>query len=617
MTETGVSTKSKVGQASSEPMQMEKSLLQRLKNASPQICTILSRSRSLEEARRRLYQFLDSQQRALEMGFKETQYLERANIRECLAVFRNILAKRNEKVTGVSSLYYLYHLIRGDDVEVLQSVTEDFVEDLIHLFRGISGQSGIYDHMRRPTYLDMRGRRAAQARSRLLDGMYRSMDRFMARYPSGLNPKVVRRRQRNRQRILRYFSSRRKDWDDWHWHLQQVIRDERTLNCLVELTEEEGRQIARARANGLPFGITPFYLSLLDRTDSHRNDRAIRAQVIPPESYVSWMIQHKKDRELSADYMGEHDTSPMDLITRRYPQIVAFKPYNSCPQICVYCQRNWEIHQVLGPRALASQKAIRAALTWIRNHPAIREVLVTGGDPLVMSDNKLDALLRNLSEIDHVERIRLGTRLLVTIPQRFTASLVSLLGKYHVPAKREIVVVTHVEHLYEVTPEMVMAVARIRRRGIPVYNQLVFTTYNSRRFESAALRRQLRVIGIEPYYTFVAKGKEETESYRAPIARLLQEKREEVRLFSGMVRSDAAVFNVPRLGKSYLIAWQDHDVIMLTPDGRRIYEFFPWERNISPVDSFIHVDVPILSYLRRLEEMGENLDDYRTIWYYF
>ena len=146
MTETGVSTKSKVGQASSEPMQMEKSLLQRLKNASPQICAILSRSRSLEEARRRLYQFLDSQQRALEMGFKETQYLERANIRECLAVFRNILAKRNEKVTGVSSLYYLYHLIRGDDVEVLQSVTEDFVEDLIHLFRGISGQSGIYDH---------------------------------------------------------------------------------------------------------------------------------------------------------------------------------------------------------------------------------------------------------------------------------------------------------------------------------------------------------------------------------------------------------------------------------------------------------------------------------------
>lgn len=617
MTERGIPTESKVAQASSSPMQIGESFVRRLKNASGQICAILSRSRSLEEARRRLYQFLDGQQRALEMGLKEAQYLERANIRECLAVFRNILAKRNEKITGVSSLYYLYHLIRGDDLEVLQSVTEDFVEDMIHLFRGISGQSGIYDHMKRPTYLDMTGRKAAQVRSQLLDEMCLSMDRFVARYPSGLDPEVVRRRQRNRQRILRYFGSRRKDWDNWHWHLQHVIRDEQTLSCLVELTEEEGRQIARARANGLPFGITPFYLSLLDSAASHRDDGAVRAQVIPPESYVTWMIQHKKDRELSADYMGEHDTSPIDLITRRYPQIVAFKPYNSCPQICVYCQRNWEIHQVLGPRALASPKTLRAALTWIGDHPAIREVLVTGGDPLVLSDKKLDALLRDLSEIDHVERIRLGTRLLVTIPQRVTTSLVSLLDRYHVPATREIVVVTHVEHLYEVTPEMVKAVARIRRRGIPVYNQLVFTTYNSRRFESAALRRQLRVIGIEPYYTFVAKGKEETESYRAPIARLLQEKREEVRLFSGMVRSDAAVFNVPRLGKSYLIAWQDHDVIMLTPDGRRIYEFFPWERNISPVDSFIHIDVPILSYLKRLEEMDENLEDYRTIWYYF
>jgi lysine 2,3-aminomutase len=247
----------------------------------------------------------------------------------------------------------------------------------------------------------------------------------------------------------------------------------------------------------------------------------------------------------------------------------------------------------------------------------VREVLITGGDPLVMSDKRLEDLLERLSRIEHIERIRLGSRMPVTVPQRITKQLVRLLARYNVSSRREIVLVTHVEHISEITPEMELAVTLLRRQGIPVYNQLVFTVYNSRRFESAALRRQLRLIGIQPYYTFVAKGKEETEQYRAPIARLLQEKREEVRLFSGMVRTDHAVFNVPRLGKTYLIAWQDHDVIMITPDGRRVYEFFPWERNISPVDSFIHVDVPILRYLQRMEALGEDRDDYRTIWYYF
>lgn len=616
MTERAVATKFKAARTSPH-LGATESHVRRLKEASPQVFAILSRSRDLEEARRRLYRYLNGHQRALEMGMEKVRFLERANMRECLTVFRNILAKRNEKITGVSSLYYLYHLIKGDDPQALRPVTEDFVEELVHLFRGISGRSGIYDHMRRPTFLDMKGRRAAQARSKDLDGLCSSMDRFLARYWSGLDPEVVSERRRNRRRILRYFRGQRKDWNDWRWHLRHVIRDEKTLGTLVGLGEEEAQQIARARANGLPFGITPFYLSLMDADADRGRDGAVRAQVIPPESYVSWMIKHKKDKEFSADYMGEHDTSPIDLITRRYPQIVALKPYNSCPQICVYCQRNWEIHQVLGPQAQAPQSTLRAALAWIRDHPSIREVLITGGDPLVLSDGKLDALLGELSEIDHVERIRVGTRLLVTLPQRFTPSLTSLMAKYHQPAQREMVVVTHVEHLYEVTPEMARAVARIRRQGISVYNQLVFTTQNSRRFEGAALRRQLRLIGVEPYYTFVAKGKEETEFYRTPIARLLQEKREEVRLFSGMVRSDHAVFNVPRLGKSYLIAWQDHDVIMLTPDGRRVYEFFPWERNISPVESFIHVDVPILGYLRRIEEMGENREDYKTIWYYF
>jgi lysine 2,3-aminomutase len=594
-----------------------KDLIIRLREASPKLFLLIARSRDLKDARRRLYRDLNARQRALELGLKSLYALERANMRECLAVFRNILARRNERITGVSTLYFLYHLIKGDNPQDTWSVTEDFVEEMIFLFKGIAGRSGIYDLMGRPAFLNMHGKKAAQARSRLLDGLCHSMDRFLVRYPSGLDPEVIKRRRENRRRILNYFGGRVQDWADWQWHLGHIIRDEKTLGSQVNLTAGEVRQIARARANGIPFGITPFYLSLMDIDASRRYDAAIRAQVIPPESYVNWMVRHKEDRMISADFMGERDTSPVELVTRRYPQIVILKPYSSCPQICVYCQRNWEIHRVAEPPAKVPKKSLRKALTWIREHPTIKEVLITGGDPLVLSDEKLAALLDQLSDIDHVERIRLGTRLLVTIPQRFTSSLVNLLASYQRLARREMVVVTHVEHLSEVTPEMAQAVARIRKKGIPVYNQLVFTTYNSRRFESVALRRQLRLIGVEPYYTFVTKGKEETEQYRTPIARLLQEKREEARLFSGMVRADHAVFNVPRLGKTYLIAGQDHEVIMLTPDGRRIYEFFPWERKITPVDSYIYTDVPILRYLRQLEEIGEDRKDYQTIWYYF
>jgi len=591
--------------------------LSRLKKASPQIYTIVSRSRTVEEARRRLYRYLSGHQRALQMGLERIQNLERGNMRECLSVFKNVLSRRNESLAGTSTLAHLYHLIHGTDPDLIRSVTTDFVEELVHLFRGVSGRSGIYDNLKRPSFLEMRGRRAARSRSRNLDTLVERMERYLFRYPSGLEPEVVARRRRHRTRILRYFNAKLDDWNDWRWHLRHVIRDEKTLSDLIQLTPGNIRQIARARAHGIPFGITPFYLSLMEQEAGSHYDLTIRAQVIPPESYVSWMIQHQQDRECSADFMGEHDTSPIDLVTRRYPQIVVLKPYNSCPQICVYCQRNWEIRQVLGPRAGASREALQKAIDWIGEHPSVKEVLVTGGDPLVLSDARLDAIMKRLSRIDHIERIRIGTRLPVTVPQRITPQLAALLARYQVPGGREVVVVTHVEHISEVTPEMIQAVDRFRRRGLEVYNQLVFTTFNSRRFESAALRRQLRLIGIQPYYTFITKGKEETEAYRAPIARLLQEKREEVRLFSGMVRTDHAVFNVPRLGKTYLIAGQDHDVIMIRPDGRRVYEFFPWERNISPVDSYVHIDVPIHSYLRRLEQMGENRDDYRTIWYYY
>jgi lysine 2,3-aminomutase len=161
------------------------------------------------------------------------------------------------------------------------------------------------------------------------------------------------------------------------------------------------------------------------------------------------------------------------------------------------------------------------------------------------------------------------------------------------------------------------AIQRFRSYGMEVYNQLVYTFYNSRRFEAALLRHKLRLIGVTPYYTFNTKGKEETDDYRVPIARLLQEQHEEARLMPGTVRTDEIVFNVPRLGKNYLRAKQHHDIISILPDGRRVYEFHPWEKKLFLVDTYVHKDVSIHSYLRRLKEAGEDITEYKTIWYYY
>jgi len=163
----------------------------------------------------------------------------------------------------------------------------------------------------------------------------------------------------------------------------------------------------------------------------------------------------------------------------------------------------------------------------------------------------------------------------------------------------------------------VHAVDRLRRAGIPVYNQLVYTFHVSRRFEATLLRRLLRRAGIDPYYTFSAKGKEETAEYRVPVARLLQEQKEEARILPGLARTDECVVNVPGLGKNHLRALQHRDLLGIRADGARLYEFHPWEKNIALQSSYVAEDVPILTYLRRLADLGERPEEYESIWHYY
>jgi len=596
---------------------LKKQKLTSLWNSNEELYTILKNSKNLEETRRKIYDYLNGEEKDIFYNTKNKHRLENINSRKCINILRNIISPFNEKRTQESALRDLRNLARSENGRFLRKISLGFIQEFIYLFKGIKGESGLYSFSGGDDFLSKKGQESANIRSEHLDRLAEYANYFMDRYPAGLDPKIKSKRERNKQRIMSFFDATEDDWRDWRWQLKNVIRNAETLKKLINLTQKETKAIELAEKSGMPFGITPYYVSLMDKASHRRYDHAVRAQVIPPYEYVKLYSEHKRSFKITADFMAERDTSPVKLVTRRYPEIAILKPYNTCFQICVYCQRNWEITDVLDVKAKPGKKQIEKAIQWFENHMEVIEILITGGDPFVLRNKDLIYLLDRISGIKHIQRIRFGTRAPVVLPFRFTEEVMEILASYHVPGKREIIVVTHIEHPYEVTDDLVAAVKRIKRKGISVYNQMVFTIENSRKFEAAALRRLLRVVGIDPYYTFVTKSKKEISRYKVPLARVLQERKEEARIMGGMARTDEAVYNIPRIGKNHVTSWQHHEVVMINPKGERYYEFHPWEKYISPVNTYIDKDVPIYEFLQELKERGENLSDYKTIWYYY
>lgn len=586
-----------------------------LKSKAPEIFAIAKQARSVDALRMALSRL------AHNMAFETFDDYDTFSagfimrVRDCAQVMVRLMTRRSDDIAGFSVVQAIMDVAQDKPRADLKPA---FFAELLYLFLGLQGRGPgqtLADLHLIPTRL--KDRRAAVERSRQLDDLSAEVQLRIDKSASGLHETAVQRRAERRRRILATLGATEAQWADWEWQVENIHRDVDAIARVVPLDKEESQAIAIARSNALPFGITPHYLSLMDEDPDYGRDRAIRSQVIPPLSYVQDAtgadgMNHCKD------FMREADTSPIKLITRRYPAICIFKPYNTCPQICVYCQRNWEIGDAMEPNALAPEDQIRKAVRWIRRHPAIKEVLVTGGDPLAMPDADVDSILGMVAEIPSVERIRIGSRTPVTLPMRITPELADILAKYRDPGRRQVALVSHIQHPYELTPDTVAAVERLKRRGIQIYNQLVYTFYVSRRYEAAHLRSLLTQVGIDPYYTFNTKGKAETSAYRVPLARLLQEQKEEARLLPGLSRTDEAVYNVPGMGKNYLRSSTHRDLISILPDGTRLYEFHPWEKNVSGlVKTHLSEDVPILDYLQRLDEIGEDVYNYQTIWYYY
>ena len=289
------------------------------------------------------------------------------------------------------------------------------------------------------------------------------------------------------------------DWRDWGWQMRNRIRTADALREWIEPTPDEERAIVDL-ARRFRFVITPYFASLMDPTNP---DCPVRRQVVP-------RMAEREDVAGLEDPLDEVAHSPVKNVVRVYPDRIAFCVNNECALYCRYCLRK----RMVGDAEWTMQKKeLEVALDWIAATPEIRDVLLTGGDPLIFSDARLEWLLTRLREIPHVELIRLGTRLPVTLPFRVTDDLCRMLEKFH-----PIWVNTHYNHPKELTADAAEACDRLLRAGIPVGNQSVLLAGVNDDLETMkSLCETLVRMRVRPYYVYQAQLLEGTGHFRVPI----------------------------------------------------------------------------------------------------
>ncbi len=290
-----------------------------------------------------------------------------------------------------------------------------------------------------------------------------------------------------------------KDWTDWGWQMRNRIRTPEALARYIDPTEDEQLAIAKL-AERFRFVITPYYASLMRRDDPNC---PLRRQVVPVSDEMN-------DPSGLEDPLDEVAHSPVKNVIRVYPDRVAFCVNNECALYCRFCLRK----RMVGDMEWTMQKReLEIALDWIAQTPAIRDVLLTGGDPLIFSDARLEWLLERLRAIPHVEIVRLGTRLPVTLPYRVTDELCEMLRRHH-----PIWVNTHFNHPSEISDAAAQACARLVDAGIPVGNQSVLLRGVN---DSPQIMRELNEtlvrLRVRPYYCYQAQLLEGTAHFRVRI----------------------------------------------------------------------------------------------------
>lgn len=537
--------------------------------------------------------------------------------------------------------------------------------------------------------------------------------RQMNRWPTGLDEDVIAIREANKDRIIKrlirkierrnapssrfQFSPEMTDeekydqvkewWNTARFHLALAIKSPTELNYFLgeSLSEEMMQLLARARKKGMPFFVTPYYLSLLNPGEDGYDDKTIRSYILYSNELVDTYGSIKAWEKEDIVEAGKPNAAGWLLpeghnIHRRYPEVAILIPDSmgrACGGLCASCQRMYDFQserlnfdfEALKPKETWDKK-LRRLMHYFEEDAQLRDILITGGDALMSQNATLRKILEAVykmavrkrkanelrpegEKLAELQRVRLGSRLLAYLPLRITDELVSILKEFKEKASAvgvsQFIVQTHFQSPLEVTPEAKRAIKAILDAGWVITNQLVYTVATSRRGHTAKLRQTLNSAGVICYYTFSVKGFHENYAVFTPNSRSLQEQHEEKifgkvpddrlaelddivtnkrplgrKLYNFLrenhllfAATDRNVLNLPAIGKSMTFK-----TVGLTAEGKRILKFdHDTGRRHSPIINklgqvYIVENKSVAAYLRQLEEMGEDVKEYRSIWNY-
>ena len=284
----------------------------------------------------------------------------------------------------------------------------------------------------------------------------------------------------------------------WKQILSQSITTPRALSSLFEIDEPALQKVT----DRYPMRINPYYLSLINKKDD-----PIYKQCIPNTREI-------KDKNGMDDPLNEEGLSPVPGLTHKYPDRVLFLISARCAMYCRFCNRKRKV----GRSSMVTKKSVKEGLSYIRSHKKIRDVLLSGGDPLLLENHSLHSVLAELRAMRHVEIIRIGTRVPCTLPQRITHQLVKMLKKFH-----PLYIHTHFNHPDEITPEATLACERLADAGIPMGCQIVLLKgVNDNLATMKNLVQKLLRIRVRPYYLFQADLTKGTSHFWTPISKGLE-----------------------------------------------------------------------------------------------
>ena len=289
-------------------------------------------------------------------------------------------------------------------------------------------------------------------------------------------------------------------WNDWKWHFRNRITTVEQLTNFISLTIEEQIQL-KLVIQRYPFSVTPYYLSLINPDDP---DDPIRKQAIPSILEITMGMMGQEDP------LAEKRDSVVPGLVHRYPDRVLMVLTNICPMLCRHCTRKREWQYGGWVRTLDE---VEAMLDYLRQHKTVRDVVISGGDPLTLSTRYLEDIISRIRKISHIEIIRIGTRFPVVLPQRIDDELCAMLSRYG-----PIWLNTHFNHYREITPEAAAACDRLLRSGVPVNNQSVLLRGVNDTVETQTkLCQGLLKIKVRPYYLFQCDEVQGTEHLRTPV----------------------------------------------------------------------------------------------------